>query len=127
MVELIKQMFEKLIESPDFEEKDISKYFSGNYIQLVDNRELRYPDFVRHVMKLKEKISSAKVEFINIAQNEHSVFTKHIVRSTLKDGTQTTHKVFAEFIVIDEKIIACDELTLMLEGPEKEKNLGSET
>jgi len=126
MTEFVKEMFKDVIENPVFDEKIVAQYFSRSYIQTVDNRKLDYTDFVNHIKKLKEKVSVQKVQFLNTAENGTSVFTKHIVKSVLRDNSNITHKVLAEFVIEDGKIETCDELTIMLEGSENEKNLGSE-
>lgn len=66
-----------MIEDKDYDETLINKYFSKNYIQILDKVELDFGTFKRHIKKLKEKIQHVDVEFSNIVQNSHSVFTKH--------------------------------------------------
>lgn len=124
-MDFIKALFRDVIENKDYDETLVNKYFSKNYIQIVDNVELDFDTFKKHIKKLKDKIQQVDVEFLNIAENNHSIFTKHYVRSFLKTGEVVEHKVFAEFLIKDGKVFKCEELTLQIKGNPKEGNLGS--
>lgn len=126
MKHFIQQVFKEVLENPVFDEVLIEKYFSKEYIQFVDRAQLNYDEFVLHIKKLKEKVSEQKLEIINHAENGNTIFTNHIAKSTLKDASEVVHKVLAEFTIRNHQIIRCDELTLLLEGNETAKNLGSE-
>lgn len=103
----------------------INKYFSENYIQIVDNVELDFDTFKKHIKKLKDKIQQVDIAFLNVVENDHSIFTKHQVTSILNTGEVVKHKVFAEFLIKDDKVFKCEELTLQIEGSPNESNLGS--
>ncbi|RQO33021.1 hypothetical protein DBR39_24130 [Chryseobacterium sp. KBW03] len=126
MKHFIQQVFKEVLENPVFDELLIEKYFSKDYIQSVDHQQLNYEQFVLHIKKLKEKVAEQKIEIINHAENGKIIFTNHVARSILKDGSSASHKVLAEFTILNHKIIRCDELTLLVEGNHTEKNLGSE-
>ena len=126
MKNLIQKVFSEILENPEFNQTLIEKYFAKNYIQYVDNSQLTYEEFVLHIKKLKEKVAEQKVKIINYAENGNVIYTKHIAQSTLNDGSIVIHKVLAEFTIHNDKITQCDELTILLQGNENEKNLGSE-
>ncbi|MDR4954549.1 hypothetical protein REB14_20390 [Chryseobacterium sp. ES2] len=126
MKHFIQQVFSEVLENPVFEEVLIEKYFSKEYIQFVDHAQLNYDEFVLHIKKLKEKVSEQKLEIISHAENGNIIFTNHIAKSTLKDGSKVVHKVLAEFTIQNYQIIRCDELTLLVEGNDAAKKLGSE-
>ncbi len=126
MKHFIQQVFKEVLENPVFDEVLIEKYFSKEYIQFVDHAQLNYDEFVLHIKKLKEKVAEQKMEIISHAENGTIIFTNHIAKSTLKDGSEVVHKVLAEFTIRNHQIIRCDELTLLVEGDETAKNLGSE-
>lgn len=126
MKHFIQQVFTDVLENPVFDKALIEQYFSKDYIQRVDHKCLNYESFLLHIQKLKEKIAEQKIEILTHAENGNIIFTHHIVKSLLKDGNFVVHKVLAEFTIQDQKIIKCDELTLLLEGNFSEKNLGSE-
>lgn len=125
MEDFIKALFRDTIENKNYDEKLIDKYFSEDYVQMVDDQTLDFDTFKKHIRKLKDKLQQADVQFSNIASNETSVFTKHYVNSILKNGETVKHKVFAEFQIKNGKVIQCDEMTLLIEGNKSESNLGS--
>jgi len=125
MGDFIKALFRDVIENKNYDETLIDKYFSEDYVQSVDNQTLGFETFKKHLQKLKDKIQQVDVQFSNIASNETSIFTKHYVKSILKNGEMVKHKVFAEFQIENGKVIQCDELTLLIEGNKSESNLGS--
>ncbi|MFC6101324.1 hypothetical protein [Olivibacter domesticus] len=125
MEDFIKGLFRDTIENKNYDEKLIDKYFSEDYVQMVDDQTLDFDTFKKHIRKLKDKLQQVDVQFSNIASNETSVFTKHYVNSILKNGESVKHKVFAEFQIKNGKVIQCDELTLLIEGDKSESNLGS--
>ncbi|WP_269236105.1 hypothetical protein [Flavobacterium flavigenum] len=125
MEKLIKDMFKDVIESNHYDETVIKKYFSENYLQLVDNKSLDFSQFNKHMAKINEITSSITVDLVSYASGAESIFTKHIVSSNFSDGTHTRHKVFAEFKIIDQKITYCDELTFLIEGPQAASDMGS--
>ncbi|MGE8555419.1 MAG: hypothetical protein ACN6OB_15980 [Chryseobacterium jejuense] len=126
MKQIIQQVFSNILENPVFDLSLIEKYFSKDYIQLVDHHQLNYDGFILHIKKLKEKVAEQKIDILNYAENENTIFTHHTAKSILKDGSIVRHKVLAEFTIQEGKIIRCDELTLLLEGNHTEKDLGSE-
>lgn len=126
MKHFIQQLFRDVLENPVFDQLLIEKYFSKDYIQWVDHKSLNYEEFILHIKKLKEKVAQQNIEIISYAENGNIIFTKHIAKSVLKDGSKVYHKVLAEFTIEDEKIIKCDELTLLVEGIITAKDLGSE-
>lgn len=126
MKHIIEQVFRDVLENPVFDLFFIEKYFSKDYIQCVDHHQLNYEEFILHIKKLKEKVAEQKIEILTYAENGNIIFTHHLANSVLKDGSTVLHKVLAEFTIEDNKIIRCDELTLLLEGDFSAKNLGSE-
>lgn len=126
MKHIIQKVFTDVLENPVFNLSSIETYFSKDYTQFVDHHQLNYDEFVLHIKKLKEKVAEQNISLINYAENGNIIFTHHIAKSVLKDGSIVLHKVLAEFTIQENKIIKCDELTFMLEGDLSAKNLGSE-
>lgn len=126
MKHIIQQVFSSILENPVFDLSLIEKYFSKDYIQYVDHTQLNYEEFILHIKKLKEKVAEQKIEILNCAENGNIIFTHHTAKSLLKDGSIVRHKVLAQFTIQEGKIIQCDELTMLLEGADHNKNLGSE-
>lgn len=127
MEKRVKEMLQQVIESKTYDEEVILQYFSPTYEQWVDHSKLDFEGFKQHIKKLKQLIETVEVQLVNTAVNDNTVFTKHLVYSVLKDGSQHTHKVLAEFTFAGNKIVRCEELTCLLSGSAKAKHLGSMT
>ncbi|WP_410877779.1 hypothetical protein [Myroides sp. DW712] len=127
MEKVVKEMLQQVIESKTYEEEVILQFFSPAYEQLVDHAKLDFEGFKQHIKKLKQLIETVEVQLVNTAAHDNIVFTKHLVHSVLKDGSQHTHKVLAEFTFSGDKIIRCEELTCLVSGSEEAKSLGSMT
>jgi len=125
MENIVKGMLKDIIENPVYDEKLIHRYFAEEYQQTVDHTHLNLDQFKQHIQKLKSLIDEVKVEVLNYAVKDDTVFTKHLVSYLLKDGSKHTHKVFAEFIIHEEKVVSCEELTFLVEGSDTGKDLGS--
>lgn len=125
MENIVKGMLRDIVENPDFDKKLIHHYFADSYLQTVDHTCLNIDQFKQHIQKLKDLSETVNVEVLNYAVKDDTVFTKHLVTSTLKDGSTHTHKVIAEFIIRDGKIVLCDELTFLVDGSDTGKHLGS--
>lgn len=125
MKDFIKALFRDVIENKHYDETLIHQYFSEEYVQIVDDQILDFATFKKHIHKLKEKVQETHVRFAGIASNETSVFTRHYVKSKLKNGEWVKHKVLAEFQLKNGKVVQCDELTMQMEGDKSESDLGS--
>ncbi|MCG3679893.1 hypothetical protein [Aliarcobacter butzleri] len=123
--ELIKDLFKNVLQNQSVDIEIIKKYISEKYIQYVDGKELRFEQFVEHIKKQKEVIESIKVDFISMVEENNIVFTNHIVSINKKDNSFVKVKVIAEFIIENEKLVKCDELTFLLNGSSEDKDLGS--
>ncbi|MDN5088504.1 hypothetical protein [Aliarcobacter butzleri] len=123
--ELIKNLFKNVLQNQSVDIEIIKKYISEKYIQYVDGKELRFEQFVEHIKKQKEVIESIKVDFISMVEENNIVFTNHIVSIKKKDNSFVKVKVIAEFIIENEKLVKCDELTYLLNGSSEDKDLGS--
>lgn len=123
--DFIERVFKEVIEDLNADETIISQYFSPHYIQHVDGHELNYEDFVQHMVVQKSLLDSIEVSFEHIVIEGNAICTVHRVDAIKKNGEKIAIKVIAYFEVENKKIILCDELTHLLEGDEKNKNIGS--
>jgi limonene-1,2-epoxide hydrolase len=121
----IERVFKEVIEDLNANEKIISQYFSPHYIQHVDGHQLNYEDFVQHMVVQKSLLDSIKVCIEHCVIEGNAICTVHRVDAIKKNGEKIAVKVIAYFEVENKKIILCDELTHLLEGDEKNQNIGS--
>ncbi|KUF47207.1 hypothetical protein HX052_11060 [Myroides marinus] len=123
--DLVKNCFLALFEQSNYDSAVIEKYFSAEYIQCVDGVIFDYFKFMTHIKKLKELTRSLTLKFNYIIGEGDIVFTNHTVTVVKNDGSVSKVKVIATFIIKDNKIVYCDELTRHLEGNEDDANFGS--
>lgn len=121
----IERVFKEVIEDLNANEKIISQYFSPHYMQHVDGHHLNYEDFVQHMLVQKSLLDSIKVCIERCVIEGSAICTVHRVDAIKKNGEKIAIKVIAYFEVKNKKIILCDELTHLLEGDEKNQNIGS--
>ncbi|EKT56365.1 nuclear transport factor 2 family protein [Providencia sneebia] len=105
----------------------IEQYFSPDYIQIVDGKEINYAEFVAHLNALKDVVDTLTVTFKSIAEGKNCVHTQHIAHAKKKNGDVSEFEVFACFTLCNGKIIRCEELTRMVLGEQKDSDLGSRT
>ncbi|MDR0228767.1 MAG: hypothetical protein LBI72_06865 [Flavobacteriaceae bacterium] len=122
---LVTESLINTIEPADYNEKILKSYFSQNYIQCVDGKTLLFDEFCKHIKLLKQHTLRRKLIINTIISQDDTVFTNHTVQVLTSPNKLSTIKVLAMFKVKDNKIISCDELTFLLEGDLKNKDLGS--
>lgn len=123
--ELLKEGFQSVVTSQTFNEDLIAKYFSKNYKQVVDGQELDYDGFCEHMKAQKASLKSVEVDFTTIVQENHILFTNHLVHVVTNEDRRATLQVIAEFHLWDDKVQYCSELTHMLSGDPRERDLGT--
>lgn len=122
---IIKSVFKEIFENTFFNEAVIQKYFDPEYIQEVDGKKLDYTQFCKHVRLQKETISTMSIDFQTLVAEGNVLFSNHVVSGITKDGRSGKFRVIAEFHFKNQKIIYCNELTHMISGDEKDRDLGS--
>lgn len=123
--EIIQNCFKMLFENPIYDQTIIEKYFSENYIQYVDGEVFDYKGFVKHIQKLKELTKGITIVFNHIVSEHNTVFTNHTVTIIRENDLISKVKVIATFLLEDDKIVFCDELTYHEEGDMTISNYGS--
>ncbi|EKT66551.1 TPA: nuclear transport factor 2 family protein [Providencia alcalifaciens] len=105
----------------------IKQYFSSDYVQVVDGKQIDFTLFYAHMRALQEATENISIEIKSIAEGKNCVHTQHIARAVKKDGSTSEFEVFACFQLMNGKIIRCEELTRMLAGSKHDNDLGSRT
>jgi len=101
-------------------------HFSPGYRQRTnghwDNREA----FAQHASKLREVVASARIEVLDELRDGQRYADRHRVHVTKRDGTQVVQEVylFAE-LDAEGRFKRIEETTLMLEGAESDREIGS--
>ncbi len=122
---LLKNLFQDLIQNPNYDESLVDKYVSKDYVQIVDGKTFYYPEFKSHLKALKEAAIIEKVDFIHLVQDEYSVASVHQVE-VKKNGKHSIVEVIALFTFDkDNKMSHCRELSHVVRGNKEDKELSS--
>ncbi len=109
----------------EHDEKLLQSYFSPRYRQRVDGIALDYAGFVNHMATVKQATSGIALDVLAAAANGEHVFTHHRVAVTKQQGIASTIEVHAHFIVREGLICSCEELTRLVSGDVKDRDLAS--
>ena len=124
---ILKQAFQQIFESKEFDETVIQRFFSPHYTQWVDGHELDYQGLCDHLTAQKKKVETVTIHFEHLIEDGNQVATIHHVEAKTKDGHEVKGRVHAVFTFKNGQILACEELTYMTKARDEDKNLGSIT
>lgn len=105
---------------------DYSKYMSNEYIEHIDGQTFNYHQWLHHMLDLKSMMKSYSLSFDEIVTEGNQIATSYVVHAIKKDGTKLDIRIIAIFKIQNGKMIYCDELTHLLNGPASEKNLSDQ-
>ena len=105
----------------------LSRYFAPDYVQDVDGKRLDYGGFIDHARVLKTHLRGGTATIESLIVDGDTIADIHIIDAEKIDGSRIRMKVIAFFIVRDGKIVRVDELTHLLDGDEKDRDMGSRT
>lgn len=121
----LRTILSHVLEDNHSTETTYSKYFSTDYIQHVDGKTFNYTQFVAHMAVLKATMLTMRVDFKHLIVEDNQIVSIHHVHGVKVTGEEIEAKVIAFFNLDGGKIILCDELTYLIKGTEKDKDLGS--
>jgi ketosteroid isomerase-like protein len=122
--QLIRKAFAALTDFQNAAE-DVAGFFSDDYVQIVDGKQLDRRGFVEHVLALRSHLSSLEIDIERIVADDVSAATVHLVTATRRTGETSTIKVVAFYEIRDGKIALIDELSRVVHGSEEDHELGS--
>ncbi len=102
---------------------DYSKYMSDQYIEHIDGQTFNFQQWLHHMLTIKQMMKSYQLTFDEIVVEGDQIATSYVVHAIKKDGTHLDIRIIALFKIQNGKMIYCDELTHLLNGPANQKNL----
>ncbi|MBL1098438.1 nuclear transport factor 2 family protein [Streptomyces coffeae] len=104
----------------------VDRHFTPDYRQRTDGRWDDRTAFLAHIAHLRTVVADGSVHVHEELVNGHLYADRHTVNVTKTDGTTVTMEVylFGEFAP-DGRFHRIEETTLMLQGAEADRNLGS--
>jgi predicted SnoaL-like aldol condensation-catalyzing enzyme len=122
---LIERAFQEVFASDALEEAAIALYFSPGYAQKSDGRILDFAGFVAHVRELKRTLKNVKITFERMVAEGASVVGIHRAEAEKISGGKIAIRVFALFVIEENRIVLCDELTRLEQGSAEDRDLAS--
>jgi hypothetical protein len=122
---VVRNSFQAVVEPLHYDQQAIRTYFAPSYRQDVDGQVLDFAGFCQHMRVQKAALQALQIQFLTLVAEGDVVFTNHLVTLETKEGRQATLKVLAEFTVRNGQIVACDELTRLVNGASQDRDLGS--
>lgn len=104
----------------------IDRHFAPDYRQRTDGSWADRTEFAEHIAHLRTVVAEGSVEVHEELYSGTNYADRHTVRVTKKDGSTVSTEVyvFAD-LAEDGRFRRIEEVTLMLEGAEADRNLGS--
>lgn len=104
----------------------LDRHFSPEYRQRTNGRWDDREAFSRHARKLREVVASARIEVLDEIRDGNRYADRHRVHVTKHDGGQAVQEVYL-FAELDAagRFLRVEEVTLMLEGVESDREMGS--
>lgn len=122
---IIRNIFKEIFEAQVYNENAVQKYIDQTYKQEVDGKVLYFEEFCKHMQVQKKSIASFRFDFQTMISEGGIVFSNHIVHGITVEGRSGKIRVIAEFRLKNGKLIYCNELTHMISGDERDRDLGS--
>ena len=103
----------------------LDRHFSPNYRQRTNGHWDDRAGFEAHACKLRALVRSAQIEVLDELRQDRRYASRHRVRVTQHSGGAVTQEVYL-FAHLDEqgRFERVEELTLMLEGSEADRDIG---
>lgn len=104
----------------------IDRYFSPHYRQRTNGVWDDRAAFTQHIRKLREVVASVRIEVLDELRDGNRYADRHCVYVTKRDGSTVVQEVYL-FGELDHegRFLRIEETTLMLEGVEADRNIGS--
>jgi hypothetical protein len=104
----------------------VDRHFAPDYRQRTDGRWDERADFLAHIAHLRTLVAEGSVEVHDELYDGVRYADRHTVRVTKKDGSTVCTEVylFGDFAP-DGRFHRVEEVTLMIEGADADRGLGS--
>lgn len=122
---LLKNAISDIFDGDTVDENVVAKYFSKDYIQYVDGKTLDYQQFIEHLHTQRKTVYNIRFTFEHLVSEGDKVVSIHYPEADKRSGGRIKAKVIALFIIKNNKIILCDELTHLIVGDKEDHDLGS--
>ncbi len=111
--------------APDADSNVIGRYFTDDFMQVVDGTEHNRAEFEAHLATLREDLANISFEFTTVIAEGDRLADVHIATAERKDGGRMKIKFIGVYTLRDGKICRFEEISQLLEGVEEDRDLGT--
>ncbi|MDX2163919.1 MAG: hypothetical protein SFW07_00705 [Gammaproteobacteria bacterium] len=104
---------------------DYSKYVSKSFKNPIDGNVFNYQQWVAHQKHIKSLVKSMKPTFDEMVAEGNNIAAIYHIDIVKNDGSKLVVKDMAFFKLKNNKVVYCEELTRLIKGKVKDKNIGS--
>lgn len=115
----------RVICDPAFTPAELDHWFTPDYLQHVDDKVLDYAAFRRHILALREDLAECQITFLALIAQGERVHSTHLVRARRRNGQTLVCKVSGLFTFRAGRLCHTDELTCLLQGDARDRDIGS--
>jgi hypothetical protein len=104
----------------------LDRHFSSDCRQRTNGKWDDRQAFAQHAHKLREVVASARIEVLDELHDGNRYADRHHVHITKRDGAKVSQEVylFAE-LDTEGRFLRVEEVTLLLEGAESDRDMGN--
>lgn len=111
--------------NPDASPEVTGRYFTDDFVHIVDDTVLDRAEFEAHLATVKADFTNMSFDFTTVIAEGDRVADVHLFHATRKGGGRMTMKFIGVYTMRDGKIARFEELSRLMEGEEKDRDLGS--
>lgn len=100
------------------------RYFTDDYVQIVDGEALDREAFDAHLATLRADLVSISFEFTTVIAEGNRVADVHFATTTRKDGSETTMKFIGVYTFREGRISRFEEISYLVDGSRDDLDLG---
>ncbi|HEV2613960.1 MAG TPA: hypothetical protein VGV92_04550 [Gammaproteobacteria bacterium] len=104
---------------------DYGKYVSHDFVNPIDGKVFNYQQWVTHQKHIKAMVKSMTPKFDWMVADGDNVATIFYITIIKNNGEKLVVKDLAFFKINHDKVVYCEELTRLIKGNVKNKNIGS--
>lgn len=121
-------MFQDVFGRDSFDRQVLARYFSPKFVQHADGKAMDFEGLVDHVAELKRTVTGLRFTFEQMLAEGNQVMDIHRVEGKKHGGGDGfAVRLFSLWVIENEKIVSCDELSHLERGAPEDSDLSSRT
>lgn len=107
-------------------EEAVERHFTDTYRQRTDGSWDERTEFVRHIAHLRTVVANVRITVHDELRDAERYADRHVAHLTKKDGSEVVQEVYLfGRMAPDGRFDQVEEVTMMLDGAESDRAIGS--